>query len=66
MNEQPKAFNNTEIMKSHKRIVDAINEELKNGMPVSVVSIILHTCVADVDAMLNAAMASENEKASKQ
>lgn len=65
--EEPKVINNTAIMKSKKRIVEAINNEINNNaIPVSIISMILHGCTSEVDMLLNQAIAAETNAAAKE
>lgn len=60
MSETKKVIDNTAIMESKKRIVDTINNEINTiGIPVSIVSMILHGCASEVDFLLNQTIAAE-------
>lgn len=64
MANETKIINNTVIMESRKRIIDTVNAEINEvGIPVSVMSMILHSCVSEVDALVSQVIASENNLA---
>lgn len=57
--EKTKIFNNTDVVNAKNRIAAAVNAELNKGIPVSVVSMIIHMCAYEVDNLQNSAIAAE-------
>lgn len=59
MNE--KIINNSSIIAARQNILKVVNNELNNGLPVAVISMILHNCVYDLDDMLAMVISKEND-----
>ena len=54
-----KILKNIDILNAKNRIAAAVNAELNKGIPVSVVSMVVHMCAYEVDNLQNSAIAAE-------
>lgn len=59
MNE--KIINNSSIINARQNILNAVNNELNNGLPIAVISMILHDCIHDIDDILATVISNEND-----
>lgn len=59
---ETKVLNNKTIIDARDNIMKAVNTELNNGIPVSVMSMILHVCLTNVDELLTQVISTENNE----
>lgn len=59
---ETKVLNNKTIIDARDNIMKAVNAELNNGIPVSVISMILHVCLTNVDEVLAQVISTENNE----
>lgn len=56
---ETKVLDNKTIVDAKNNIIAAVDAELKNGVPISVMSMILHGCMMEVNNALNEVLLNE-------
>lgn len=58
--ENKKLINNSSIICAKQNIRDVINREIQNGIPISVIHLIVDSCFQEIDALLNKVLDEED------
>ena len=62
---ETKVLSDKAIMETKNKIINTIGAELSNGIPLSIMSMILHICSNDIDNALSHAIAGATEDDTK-